>query len=291
MKRRAPPLLLLLAMTACASPGVRSSVRAQPASSVLDTPRPPAPAAAPTGALAIDAAAYAMTITVGAAAITSSGATILLLGPRDQLAQHGADAQFKRSENDLLLLPLAAAAASARAADKAARNTASSTALIVLEASTPYRLFVEVLFTLGQNDFGAWDLLMPGEKRAPRRTTPPSRHTGAELDLGKRSLNLTINIVDGGFQLKTAKGNVAPGCDGTGAGLAIPTTAMGYDFSALARCVAKVKHAAPEFAEETRVTITASAGVEFATVATVMDAIRVHDGAELFPDVRFGIAR
>ena len=135
-----------------------------------------------------------------------------------------------------------------------------------------------------------WDLLIAGEEHAPRRTTPPS-YTGAELGQGTRSLNLAINIVAGGFGIKAAGRLVAPGCADTGVGLSIPTTAMSYDFGALARCVAKLKYAAPEFAEETRATITASAGVEFATVAAVMDAIRGHDGAELFPDVRFGIAR
>ncbi len=147
-----------------------------------------------------------------------------------------------------------------------------------------------MLFTLGQNDFGTWDLLVAGEERAPRRTAPP-RYTGAELDQGRVSLNLTINVVAEGFRIKAAGRPVAPGCADVGVGLTIPTIAAGYDFGALARCVAKLKYTAPELAEETRATITASAGVEFATVAAVMDAIRGHDGAELFTDVRFGIAR
>lgn len=291
MTGRALTPLFLLAIAACASPAALSSASVAPAFSALNAPPPPAPAAASANTPAVDASPYAMTITLGATAITSSGATILPLAPRDELARHGADAQFKRlGENDLFILPLAAAAAQARAADKAAHPAESSTALVVVEPSTPYRIFIEVLFTLGQNEFGTFDLLMTGEKRIPRRTTPP-RAASAKVSAGARSLNATIFITSGGFSVKAMGGNLAPGCADVGAGVAVPTTAAGYDHDGLVRCMVRVKGAIPELAAETRVTLAANPGVDFATVAAVMDELRMHDGADLFPEVQFGIAR
>ena len=74
--------------------------------------------------------------------------------PRDQLAQSGADARHKRSgPNDLYLVLSARRRPSrrrARRTDRAIRasrgeSTETSEAVLVADATTPYRLFVEVL--------------------------------------------------------------------------------------------------------------------------------------------------
>ncbi len=97
---------------------------------------------------------------------------IVRLPDRDQLAQSGVDARYKRSgPSDLYIVPLGNALAEARKVDKAVReargeNASSSEAVLVADASTPYRLLVEVLFTLGQNEFGRDHLVvMSGRKR------------------------------------------------------------------------------------------------------------------------------
>jgi biopolymer transport protein ExbD len=96
---------------------------------------------------------------------------VLLLPGRAQLAQTGAGAQYKRNgPNDLYLVPLGNALAHARETDKAVRrargqSTESSEALLVVDGTTPYRLLVEVLFTLGQNDFGIDHLLVMSTRK------------------------------------------------------------------------------------------------------------------------------
>ena len=50
-------------------------------------------------------------------------------------------------------------------------------------------------------------------------TTPPaSQSAGVRSKVQSEALNLTVLIVNDGFSLKASGGNVAPGCDGVGAG-------------------------------------------------------------------------
>lgn len=96
---------------------------------------------------------------------------IVLLPSREQLAQSGVDAKYKRTgPNDLYIVPLANALSAARETDKKVRaakglDTASSEAIIVADATTPYRLFIEVLFTLGQSEYGKYHLMVISGKK------------------------------------------------------------------------------------------------------------------------------
>jgi len=96
---------------------------------------------------------------------------VVLLSSRDQLAQSGVDARYKRSgPNDLYIVPLANALQHARDTDKAVRaakglDPSSSEAIIVADATTPYRLLIEVLFTLGQSEFGKYHLMVLSGKK------------------------------------------------------------------------------------------------------------------------------
>ncbi len=97
---------------------------------------------------------------------------IVLLPSREQLSQSGVDAKYKRSgPNDLYIVPLANALSHARETDKVIRaakgqDNTTSEAVIVADASTPYRLLIEVLFTLGQSEFGKYHLMViSGKKR------------------------------------------------------------------------------------------------------------------------------
>jgi biopolymer transport protein ExbD len=81
------------------------------------------------------------------------------------------DAKYKRSgPNDLFIVPLANALSHARETDKAVRavkglDPSSSEAMIVADETTPYRLLVEVFFTLGQSEFGKYHLMVMSGKK------------------------------------------------------------------------------------------------------------------------------
>ena len=91
---------------------------------------------------------------------------IVVLPGRDSLAQSGIDAKYKRNgPNDLYIVPLANALQSARQTDKVIRqakglDASSSEAIVIADTTTPYRLLIEVLFTLGQSEFGKYHLMV-----------------------------------------------------------------------------------------------------------------------------------
>jgi len=90
---------------------------------------------------------------------------VLDLPSSQSLAQSGVEARHKRGANSLYIVPLGNALASARQIDRALREAkgldpASSEAIIVADSTIPYRLFIEVLFTLGQNEFGKYHLMV-----------------------------------------------------------------------------------------------------------------------------------
>ena len=91
---------------------------------------------------------------------------VVLLPSRDSLAQSGIDAKYKHNgPNDLYIVPLANALQAARQTDKQIRQAKgldpnSSEAIVIADTTTPYRLLIEVLFTLGQSEYGKYHLMV-----------------------------------------------------------------------------------------------------------------------------------
>ncbi len=85
---------------------------------------------------------------------------------RAQLGQTGLDARYKRSgPNDLYIQPLASVLTRYRERDKLIReakgqDASTSEAIVVADETTPYRLLFEVLYTLGQSEFGKYHLMV-----------------------------------------------------------------------------------------------------------------------------------
>jgi biopolymer transport protein ExbD len=81
-------------------------------------------------------------------------------------ATHGVEGKYKRNgPNDLYIVPLATTLQSWRDRDKAIRSATGkdpsfSEAIIIADRDTPYRLLVEVLFTLGQTQFSKFHLMV-----------------------------------------------------------------------------------------------------------------------------------
>jgi biopolymer transport protein ExbD len=81
-------------------------------------------------------------------------------------ATHGVEAKFKRSgPTDLYIVPLANALQSWRERDRQVRlatgkDPSASEAMVIADSGTPYRLLVEVLFTLGQSEFAKFHLMV-----------------------------------------------------------------------------------------------------------------------------------
>lgn len=87
-------------------------------------------------------------------------------------ATHGVEAKYKRSgPNDLFIQPLAAQLQQWRERDRQIRlatgkDANASEAILIVDKDTPYRLLVEVLFTLGQSEFAKFHLMV---MQAPKK--------------------------------------------------------------------------------------------------------------------------
>ena len=105
-------------------------------------------------------------ITVSKSQILVGDDQIIKLPGRESLAQTGVGAKHKRSgPNDLYIVPLGNSLQAARKLDKQVRiasgkDATQSEAIIIADETTPYRLLIEVLFTLGQNEFGKYHLMV-----------------------------------------------------------------------------------------------------------------------------------
>jgi len=129
-------------------------------------------------------------------------------------------------------------------------------------------------------------------------TFPPKAGGSGARPPTTPTLGLTVLIVPEGFSLKARGGNVAPGCNDTGTGLAVSKTTNSagqpdYDYAQLNQCVKRLKALSPDFKDETSVTITANPNIPYQAVVSTMDAIRKANdtGEDLFPDVLFGLAQ
>jgi biopolymer transport protein TolR len=124
-------------------------------------------------------------------------------------------------------------------------------------------------------------------------TTPPaSRSSGVRQEIPSEALNLTVLIVNDGFSLKAAGGNIAPGCQGPGPGIAIPLREGQYDYDQLTACASRLKHASSDFQDENQVYITANPSTDYQTVINVIDALRsTLEGDVLFDNVNFKVPR
>jgi biopolymer transport protein ExbD len=120
----------------------------------------------PTSILRTSPSDEGVVVTISKTQILVGDDKILKLPDRSALAQTGVDARHKRGgANDLYIVPLGNALKSARRTDKAVRtakglDASMSEALLIADNTTPYRLLVEVLFTLGQSEFGRYHLMV-----------------------------------------------------------------------------------------------------------------------------------
>lgn len=209
--------------------------------------------------------------------------------PADQV--HGFDGMLKRSgRNDLYVVKLG------DTLQWIHQQLGATSVALMVDRDTTYRLLTEVLFTAGQSEYSRFFLAeRQGKDVAWVHQDPPRAGQASPCYaqmLGQRAADKphlcpTVLVVGDGYSVKARGGNVAPGCQDTGPGIALPKLATGaYDTGGLRQCLARLKAAAPDFADENEVTMTASADV---TIGAVYDAI---DAAiAVFPEVKFGVAR
>jgi biopolymer transport protein ExbD len=124
----------------------------------------------PTSVAKSDPHQEGVTLTISKSQILVGDQKIVALPGRESTAQTGVGAQHKRGgPNDLYIVPLGNVLQTARRTDVALRRAkgldpSTSEAIIIADKGTPYRLFIEVLFTLGQSEFGKYHLMVMQSK-------------------------------------------------------------------------------------------------------------------------------
>ena len=124
----------------------------------------------PTSVAKTDPHQEGVTLTISKSQILVGDQKIITLPGRESQAQTGVGAQHKRGgPNDLYIVPLGNVLQTARRTDVSVRRAkgldpSTSEAIIIADRGTPYRLFIEVLFTLGQSEFGKYHLMVMQSK-------------------------------------------------------------------------------------------------------------------------------
>ncbi len=126
----------------------------------------------PTSVLDTEPTQEGVRVTISKTQLIVGDDAVVKLPERAAMVQSGAGARHKRGgASDLYIVPLGNALSDARRVDKQVRaakglDTSMSEAVIIADHSTPWRLLVEVLFTLGQSEFGRFHLMVMQSKSA-----------------------------------------------------------------------------------------------------------------------------
>ena len=120
----------------------------------------------PTSILDTEPAQEGIKVTISKTQILVGDTAVVELPGRKSQVQTGVGSKFKRGgPNDLYVVPLGNALQDARKTDKAVRaakgqDASFSEAVIIADQTVPWRLFIEVLFTLGQSEYGRYHLMV-----------------------------------------------------------------------------------------------------------------------------------
>jgi hypothetical protein len=159
---------------------------------------------------------------------------ILQLPPKSERAKFGTGAATKRSgPNDLFIVPLG---------NEVTRVGQSKTdSILYIDATTEFRLLVEILFTLGQSGSTRYLLATELPKRDPSLPFRSwANHPPGFEGPGANRRWLTVFQVHDGMLIKFEGKSVGPDCIGNGPGLTLPKQEGLYDFAGLTACAEKL---------------------------------------------------
>lgn len=124
----------------------------------------------PASTVPSDPAQDGVMVTISKTQILVGNEKVLTLPTRESLAQTGVGARYKsRGAQNLYIDPLGQMLKQARQIDKAVRiqkglDPSTSSAIIVADETTPFRLLAEVMKTLGEEEFGKYQLMVVQSK-------------------------------------------------------------------------------------------------------------------------------
>jgi biopolymer transport protein ExbD len=123
----------------------------------------------PVSILRTAPASEGVVVTISKSQILVGDDKVLTLPSAESLVNGVGAANKRNGPTDLYIVPLGNALLAARKIDKAVRqakgkDASSSEAIIIADGTIPYRLLSEVMFTLGQSEFGKYHLMVMQSK-------------------------------------------------------------------------------------------------------------------------------
>lgn len=293
-----------VALVACAEPAVAPAV--SPPSPSPTAPPSATPAAAPAPSLARSTATTppprdALELALTRASVRVAGADVLPVPTAPAWVDGFAVAHKRGGPHDLFLVPLGAAVGSSRGPH--------TVATVSVAPEIPYRVLVEVLFTLAQSGVPKVAMLVTGpggglaaiEHEAPR-AAPGDLAAQAEamaaelaaLNGGARATTAGrvapsgspafVTIARDGLTVRAGGVRLGPGCRGPGQGPTVPALPSSeQDWASLGRCAATLR---AEAGAGDTITLTAAPDIDFQTVVSALDAVRPS-----FPRFVLGVPR
>ncbi len=299
--------LCLLACIACKGSPQSGSAPVAASSVRSEVPIPQLAVASGRARTPVPAAGARVAITRTDLRWGSEAKSIAPLPGADQWAR-GFDAKQKRSgQHDLSIVALSSAVKAAGAPEKDARATLS------VDTEVPYRIVVEVLFTLGQEGFRHFDFVVANPAPATFAVEVPEAPVADEAmaklaaDLERDLLRATGSAT---ARPSTPKPAMMPDASGRAATpnpvvsrwtLLVSSTAMELrgpevatcsvprpDLAGIAACVAKV----PPGADAETILVSAPADLRFQDLVSILDAVRADDAqARRFRTIHFALPR
>ncbi|MBW2454611.1 MAG: hypothetical protein JRI68_08875 [Deltaproteobacteria bacterium] len=245
-------------------------------------------------------------ISKSAILLGEEGEPVLSLPGREEQIRTGVAATSEGGTAGSLLIPSLAKRVAAAADHRRKRHLAkwrapfggTAEAVVVADPETPYRVVLEVLYTLGQSKVGRYHLMVmkrAGEVQADagtptpvRAPTPPPAGPPLEAIRGKKNLALAAHIDAAGITLRTSAGSIASGCNELGSSVTVPRKGERHDWSALASCLQRIKAVHPT---DTSSVLSADYGIPYRVIIQLMDELRGVRGQELFPNTNFAFPR
>ncbi len=244
-----------------------------------------------------------LVISKSAILIGPEGEPVLRLPSREELIRTGVAATSPGGTAGSLLIPslakrVAAAVHHARKRDLAKWRPpfgGTAEAVVVADEETPYRVVVEVLYTLGQSKVGRYHLMVmkgAGQAKpdggAPTLPTAPPAGPPLQAIGGKKNLALSAHIDGEGITLRTGTDTIASGCNELGSSVTVPKKDDQHDWGALASCLQRIKAVYPT---DTSSVLSAEFDTPYRIVIRLMDELRGLRGQELFPNTNFAFPR
>jgi hypothetical protein len=156
---------------------------------------------------------------------------------------------------------------------------------IVVDPTTSYRSFLEVVFSAAHAGFTAYAVALAGQVAEPPIPASTPSRAEREAERAPGAVHAPSFVLDAdGASVSVGDETIGAGCARGQAGAAVPPVSGRLDASAIGACAARVRAMNPDWAKVTAASVSAAPGLDMQAVLGVVAAI-----LPTYPVVHFGM--